>query len=335
MNSIKTTIVEWNSFIRVLTPVRVGNYLLLFTSHVISILTGRFFRWGHPSFFTLEPANLCNLSCPECVTGSNGLNRKHTFLSLDDARIIIGSLRRHAMIANLYFQGEPILNPELPEIIKTCSNARIYSIVSTNGQNLTKEIAERLVGSGLKKIIVSLDGITQETYAKYRVRGQLDKVLNAINHLSAAKKELRKSYPVIEVQFIAFRHNEHEIDEARAVSMAAGANRFSIKTAQFYDAQRAAEWSPLNTHLRRYKQPENLEVKGKGSKGCFKAWSTYVGCSGGEIAFCCMDKNALYGATKHAETNWNNTAMNQKRKSITEGDFLPICLNCPFKGTIF
>lgn len=338
MSKLKSTLSEWGGFFPSLTLVRVVNYFLLLFSHLLSRFTGRFFRWGHPAFFTLEPANMCNLSCPECVTGSNGLKRQSTFLSAADARKVIASLRRHAFVANLYFQGEPALNPELPEMVKACSESRIYSIISTNGQNITSDLAEKLVVSGLKKIVVSLDGITQETYAKYRVRGKLEKVLYAIQALNEARKKAGVKHPFIEVQFIVFRHNEHEVDRARTMSIAAGADRFVLKTAQFYDAARAAEWSPLNARYSRYEKPDTLTIKSRNQKGCFKAWSTYVGCSGGEIAFCCMDKNAHFGESEPVlekrREHWHSPDMNRKHREISRGKFLPICTNCPFRGSV-
>ena len=63
-----------------------------------------------------------------------------------------------------YFQGEPLLNKELPEMIKAASKEGIYTIVSTNALAITPLLAEQLMKAGLSRIIVSIDGLSEESY---------------------------------------------------------------------------------------------------------------------------------------------------------------------------
>lgn len=319
-----------------MTAKRLLNLILLYASHAFSKLLKRNLHAGKPAFLTLEVTNSCNLSCPECVTGMNGLKRPTSWMSETLAIQTLDKTRNHAWVANLYFQGEPLLNPELVHIISATTNAKIYSVVSTNAQNLTVEKAEQLVKSGLKKLVVSMDGNTQETYSKYRVRGKLQKVLDGISNLTEARKKYKSAFPVIEVQFIVFRFNENEIKAARKNVSDRGCDRFVLKTAQFYDAKRAGDWMPVNKKHGRYASAGSLRTKTGASHGCKKMWTTMVVCSGGEVALCCMDKNAVYspGNLKGSVPSdvWQNDSMDQFRGSIIKGDYYSICKNCPLKG---
>ena len=62
----------------------------------------------------------------------------------------------------------------------------------------------------LDEIIVSLDGVDQETYAKYRVGGQIERVFDGVRRLVAAKQQLGAQTPLINLQFIVMKHNEHD-----------------------------------------------------------------------------------------------------------------------------
>ncbi|MFB6343470.1 radical SAM/SPASM domain-containing protein [Saccharicrinis sp. FJH62] len=319
-----------------LTAKRLSNLFLLYGSHGLSKLLKRNLHRGKPAYLTLETTNSCNLSCPECVTGMNGLKRATSWMSAGDAAKVIAQTKAHAIVANLYFQGEPLLNPDLFKIIAETSDAGIYSIISTNAQNLTPEKAEQLVENGLNKIVVSMDGLTQETYAKYRVRGKLQHVLDGIANLVEARKKYKSVFPLIEVQFIVFRFNEHEIPEARKKVYDLGVDRFFLKTAQFYDAERAKDWMPLESRYARYRSSDNSRIKNSAASGCKKMWTSMVVCSGGETALCCMDKNASFspGKIQDGSTDriWQGHKMRQFRQRVAEGEYLSICRNCPLKG---
>ena len=70
----------------------------------------------------------------------------------------------------------------------------------------------------MKKIIISLDGVTQETYETYRVGGNLNKTLQAIKFINVEKKAQNSRFPAIELQMIVFRHNEHEIETFKKIA---------------------------------------------------------------------------------------------------------------------
>ena len=77
-----------------------------------------------------------------------------------------------------YFQGEPYLNPEFLDMVKFANTKKIYTATSTNAHYLNDANARKTIESGLDRLIISIDGTTQEVYEQYRVGGKLEKLEN-------------------------------------------------------------------------------------------------------------------------------------------------------------
>jgi hypothetical protein len=123
------------------------------------------------------------------------VKRENRFLSPELAKQIIDTHSKHALVAILYFQGEPLLNPHWFEIVKYASEKKLFTILSTNGQFLDSANCEKLVSSGLNRLVVSADGTDQAVYEKYRVGGELDKIVDGLACLRAFKQgKNRKSH---------------------------------------------------------------------------------------------------------------------------------------------
>src|SRR5207237_766158 len=122
------------------------------------------------------------------------------------------------------FQGEPYLNPKLLEYVKYASDKGIYTATSTNAHYLTEANAKATVESGLDRLIISIDGVTQGVYEKYRIGGHLDKVLEGAKNVIKWKKELRSKTPHIVFQFLVVKPNEHQIPDLMRLAREIGAN---------------------------------------------------------------------------------------------------------------
>ena len=112
--------------------------------------------------------------------------------------------------------GEPLVNKRFPELVKRVKSFDVFVDCSTN---LSVPIDETrvyaIVESGLDSMRMSIDGATQETYAKYRVKGDLDLVIKNIKQLVAAKAALGVSTPLLRWQFLQFPWNAHETEDAK------------------------------------------------------------------------------------------------------------------------
>ena len=113
--------------------------------------------------------------------------------------------------------GEIFLNPALPEIMRTAFERGVV-LHADNGVNLNsarEDALEGLVRYRFRSLTVSIDGATQETYARYRVKGDFNRVLLNIDRINRLKRDYQTGFPVLVWQFIVFGHNEHEIEAAR------------------------------------------------------------------------------------------------------------------------
>jgi MoaA/NifB/PqqE/SkfB family radical SAM enzyme len=124
-------------------------------------------------------------------------------------RRTIDEIHRDLIYLIFYFQGEPYLNPAFLDMVSYASAKGIYTATSTNAHYLTAENARRTVESGLDRLIISIDGTTQEVYQQYRVGGKLEKVIAGAREIVKWKREMKSKTPFIIFQFLVVRPNEH------------------------------------------------------------------------------------------------------------------------------
>ena len=177
-------------FLRKLTFTKFFNGVKLWLSYHASRLTKKNWIWGKPLAISIEPTTACNLGCPECPSGLKEFTRKTGNLNQELNKKIIDESFKSLIYANYYFQGEPFINPNFLEMVSYASQKGIHTSTSTNAHFISNEVAEKTVKSGLDRLIVSIDGTTQDVYEQYRVHGDLDKVIEGTKNILEAKKEL-------------------------------------------------------------------------------------------------------------------------------------------------
>lgn len=155
-----------------LTVPRIWNGIKVLSSFYISRFTKKPVQWGLPVSISFEPTTSCNLRCPECPSGLRQFSRPTGMLKKDFFTETIDDLHKHLLYLIFYFQGEPYLNTDFLDMVKYASEKGIYTATSTNAHYLTDEAARKTIESGLDRLIISIDGTTQEVYQQYRVGGQ-------------------------------------------------------------------------------------------------------------------------------------------------------------------
>ena len=203
------------NLIKKLTLRRLWNATLVMASFQWSKLLKKPVQWGYPISISFEPTTSCNLRCPECPSGLREFTRPTGMLQKDFFRETIDDIYKELLYLIFYFQGEPYLNPDFLEMVKYASDKGIYTATSTNAHYLTDEKAKKTVESGLDRLIISIDGTTQDVYQQYRVGGKLDKVLEGAKNIVKWKKELNSKTPFIFFQFLVVKPNEHQIEEVK------------------------------------------------------------------------------------------------------------------------
>ena len=289
-----------------LTRSRCINALRCYASYALSRLGSVRFLHHAPLFVSVEPANVCQLRCPACPVGLRNFEKpianSQKLMSKQVWQRTLSEVAKTAWVIQFYFQGEPLLNKDLPQMIREAHEAGLYTIVSTNAQALTETLAEQLVASGLNRIIISMDGLTDESYSAYRVGGSLEKCKEALRFLRKAK--ISRS-PIIELQVLRLRTNEHEWAEFRRVYKSLGADRLVFKTAQLYDYADGHPLMPSDPQYSRYLVGKDGHYHRRPlGKGCWRVWSGVVVTTNGDVLPCCYDK-----AHAHAYGNIMNTRM--------------------------
>jgi MoaA/NifB/PqqE/SkfB family radical SAM enzyme len=149
-------------------------------------------------------------------------------MSPADFQRIVDQVAGRTMAVSLYYLGDPLTHPDLDEICTIAWKAGLNSHVSSNFSFVLADGRIRtLVSSGLTHLTVCVDGLTQETYGRTRVGGRIDLVLDNLERLLRCRRELGRTYPRVEVQFIKFQHNLHELGAAAERCRALGVDQFT------------------------------------------------------------------------------------------------------------
>jgi MoaA/NifB/PqqE/SkfB family radical SAM enzyme len=224
--------VNWNDTVNLmsnLTMRRFWNATKVMASYQLSKLFKRPIQWGYPVSISFEPTTSCNLRCPECPSGMRSFTRPTGMLKKYFFTETIDDIYKELLYLIFYFQGEPFLNPDFLEMVKYAHDKGIYTATSTNAHYLTDEKARKTVESGLDRLIISIDGTTQNVYQQYRVGGNLDKVLQGAKNIVKWKKELKSKTPFVFFQFLVVKPNEHQIEDIKNLPKKSVLTRFDLK----------------------------------------------------------------------------------------------------------
>lgn len=259
----------------------------------LSRLRGTVRAAGRPYVFTVDIGNVCNLRCPLCPTGVHELKRPQGFMSLEDFRAVLRKIEPWAIEVVLHNWGEPFLNPHFATMVREAHEAGIGTAASTN-LNLERggvEMMHEVVDAGLDHLVLSIDGTSQDVYEHYRRRGNLEHVLANVKELVSYKRDRGQRTPMVEWQFLAMKHNEHQIDEARRIGAELGVDSVRVTGAglpfdDLDNLELAKEWMPEGEY-RNY-DPETIRSRGYlYDERCFYLYRAMTVNPQGQVAPCC------------------------------------------------
>ena len=286
---------------------RLSNALKVYGSYYQSKWSGNPTQKGFPMAIAIEPTTACNLGCPECPSGLKQFTRPTGNLKEDLYKKVVDQVWEETFYLTFYFQGEPYINPSFLSFVE----------------------------SGLDRLIISIDGTTQETYENYRIGGTLEKVLEGTKNIVAAKKRLKSKTPHVIFQFLVVKPNEHQIEEVYELAKEYGVDEVKLKTAQVYNFENGNELIPESDRYSRYKKLPNGKYKIKNSleNNCWKLWHSCVITWDGKVIPCCFDKDANHRLGELANDDfkkiWFSESYNGFRKQLFKGrENIDICKNC-------
>jgi radical SAM protein with 4Fe4S-binding SPASM domain len=319
-----------------LTIRRIWNGGKVLSSYYLSKWTKKPFQWGFPVSVSFEPTTSCNLRCPECPSGLRAFTRPTGMMEKKMFNDMVDQLSKDLLYLIFYFQGEPYLNPDFLDMVKYASQKKIYTATSTNAHYLNDKNAKRTVESGLDRLIISIDGTTQDVYEQYRVGGKLEKVLEGTKNIIKWKKELKSKTPFIFFQFLVVKPNEHQVKDIKKLAKEIGVDEVRFKTAQVYDYKNDPnQLIPVNKKYSRYRKNKNdeYEIKNDLNNHCWRLWHSPVITWDGLVVPCCFDKDAQHQLGdlkgKSFKEIWNNKEYVHFRSQILQGRRnIDICANC-------
>jgi radical SAM protein with 4Fe4S-binding SPASM domain len=332
---LRAQILYFLSFFRALSVYRIFNLLGLKLSFWRSRISGKATYTGKPYFISIEPTTSCNLQCPECPSGLRKFTRPTGLLKEETMHRILDDLGRSLMYVTFYFQGEPLLHKQFGKFISLLHQQKIVTGTSTNAHYLTKEKGKEIIQSGLDRLIVSLDGTDAETYRQYRKGGNFDQVTQNIRAFMELRKELKSHKPMVELQFIVFKHNEHQVKDIQALGKELGVDKVVLKTAQLYEFEEGNPLMPGLVKYSRYQQNAEgkYQIKGGLPNYCERSWNGSVITWDGQVVPCCFDKDAdhRFGSLHHNsydEIMRNPYYIAFRQQILDDRSQIEICKNC-------
>ena len=330
---------NWNDSTNLLSKLtfrRFWNGVKVLSSFYASRISGRPVQWGYPVSVAFEPTTSCNLRCPECPSGLRAFTRPTGMLENSFFQKTIDEIHKELLYLIFYFQGEPYLNPAFLDMVKYASGKKIYTATSTNAHYLTDEVAKKTVESGLDRLIISIDGTTQDVYQQYRVGGNLEKVLEGTRNIIKWKKQLKSKTPFVFFQFLVVKPNEHQVEEIKRLALETGVDEVRFKTAQIYDFETDPNnLIPTIDKFSRYKKNADgtYKAKNKLANRCWKLQHANVITWDGLVVPCCFDKDALHHLgnlkTQSFKEIWHNDNYRQFRGELMKSrGNIDICANC-------
>lgn len=333
--NLRAKLNELREFQRKLTLKKFLNATRVFISYFFSRWTKKTWHSGLPIALSFEPTTSCNLRCPECPSGLRSFTRPTGMLEQELFKKTIDELKDTLVHLTFYFQGEPYLHPKFLDMVAYASERGIYTATSTNAHYLKEETAKKTVLSGLSRLIISIDGTTQDTYEAYRIGGNLAKVIEGTKNILKWKKLLRSSTPHVVFQFLVVKPNEHQIPDVYRLARELGVDEVKLKTAQIYDYQNGSPLMPTQEKYARYaKNPDGTyRIKNQLANSCWKMWSSCVVTWDGKVVPCCFDKDASHQLgniqTTAFQTIWRSQPYQQFRKLLLHSrNSIEMCKNC-------
>ena len=287
-----------------------------------------------PISYSIEPTNHCNLKCPECPSGLGSLTRPLGLLKTNDFKNLIDKISTTGFYVQLFFQGEPFINKNLPEMISYSQSKKIYISISTNGHFINEKNVDYILDNAPDKLIFSVDGLDEESYQQYRVGGTFEQADKGLKSLINRKKERNLTKPFVEFQFIVMKQNENQMDAVRKYCKEIGVDKLVFKTMQISSYENAVKFLPTNKNYQRYTLDDHsFKIKNGIKNHCFALWRTSVITWDGRVVPCCFDKDAVneIGIVngKAFKDVWSSEKYNYFRKKVLSSrKSVSMCTNC-------
>lgn len=275
----------------------------------------------------VELTSACNYACVSCPTHS--LIRGKGVMSLELLKAIFDEVGNDLDRIFLWGYGEPLLHPDISEILKYANRFSVKKVLSTTGW-MIENLKEPESLCQLDELIISINGLTKESYAKHQINGDLEKVLRGIKKISPIMHNSKTRFIM---QMVVHKGNLGDIPEAKYFANKYGFDMLVLKSFNVMDKKQETfdEFVPLGTKFSRYKHKlDEFNVISDNRKYPCQDWMVVNW--DGSVNPCCWDYTGKYNLGNVGKEGvykvWNGfTALNH-RNLIKKRNFLDICINC-------
>ncbi len=181
----------------------------------------------------VEPTTVCNLNCRTCIRNVWEDPRAH--MELETFHRLVEQMKGFPALQRVVFSGlgEPLTHPHILEMVRLVREQGLAVTIGSNGLLMDEAMSRRLVELGVDRLVLSLDGVTPETYAGVR-GGMISQVLDNIRGLNRVKSELGSFTPALGIEFVALRSNIAELADLTALAPRLGAARVLVSNVLAY-----------------------------------------------------------------------------------------------------
>jgi radical SAM protein with 4Fe4S-binding SPASM domain len=278
-----------------------------------------------PLHLDIAITNVCNLECTFCartVRVEEGKWRKAEHMSLElFKKIIDEAVELGTYSINLNLLNEPLIHPKLIEMVRYAKEKGIIDVFfHSHGGLLTGDKAEKLLESGLDRLLISVDSPYKEKYNKIRVLSDFDLVMNNLKEFKKNRDAKGLLSPVIRVSFIQFPDvTLKEIEDAKELFL------------QFSDAIGFQQYVDPRKEIGKDKEyPDRY----KSDFVCHQPFTRLSIIEDGRVSPCCLDydQELVIGdvSKQSLKSIWESSKLNGIRETLKKGEFykIPACATC-------
>lgn len=294
--------------------------------------------WNWPLHMQIELTNFCNLKCPVCPIGTCEIKRIPRAMDTSLFEQLINEVGPYLLTASLWAWGEPLLHPQLVDILRIAQKYPVITLLSTNGQNLDdRAIIHAIINAPPTYLIVAIDGLTDETHSKFRVGARLEPILSGVRRLAEIKRKERLEFPILHMRYMVMKHNEHEVPFVKDFAQENGFDLLTLRTLSIIDSSSNIHQAflPKAKELRAYRY-EGLNRIRRGDFICQQPFWFPTVLADGTVVACEQDYNAQQSFGKLSmdmsfANLWFSSRSKIIRRMIRDApESLSFCKNCPY-----
>jgi len=337
-------------------PARLWNLMKVVVSPYVSNVS-----YG-PISADIETTLVCNLACVMCHRRELAKRRQVMNISLEKFKEIIDDIPTLLQV-KLQGMGEPLLTPDLFDMIRYAKSKGIIANFVSNGKIMTRDNARSTIESGLDRVYFSIDSADPMQYAAIRVGGNLETVIENIGGFMEERKKLMSRVPIVGIWMLLFKENLHQVHGVIDIAKRTGVDEIILQTEitdrgksdwkNIIASMQARETSEIEDTLedaKRYAKEQGVRLlvhsyvggvfKKTRSDMCTWAWKSLYITSQGDVSPCCIIADpAVIGLGNIYEEGfknlWNNKKYQALRKQFLDGNVPIACRGCYYQDLHF